>query len=266
MKQNQRRTALYGKTSKAKHSRRNLKTFLASTIATMLAPTTTELAYMATLFADPVSGTVDAIHPLCAFKAKGTDPDLPLYHQAMLRPDADKFVEAQGVEIQALEAKDTWEYVLRSDLPKGSNILPGTWAFRVKRYPDNRIKKYKARFCVRGDKQIQGVDVFDTYAPVVGWSTVRMMLTMAACLKWQSVQVDFDAAFVHATLPESEQVYLEMPRDFDAPTTLPEGDYVLKLRKTLYGMKQSPLHWFNKLKNALEHPDLGFKPCMRLLA
>ena len=85
-----------------------------------------------------------------------------------------------------------------------------------------RIKKYKARFCVRGDKQIQGVDVFDTYAPVVGWSTGRMMLTMAACLKWESVQVDFDAAFVHATLPPSEQVYLEMPQDFDAPTSLPK--------------------------------------------
>ena len=141
-----------------------------------------------------------------------------------------------------------------SDLPRGANIIPGTWAFRVKRYPDNRIKKYKARFCVRGDKQIQGIDVFDTYAPVVGWATVRMMLTMAACLKWDSVQVDFDAAFVHATLPESEQVFLEMPRDFDAPTTLPEGDYVLKLRKTLLWNEAKPPSLVQQAENRFGTP------------
>ena len=74
------------------------------------------------------------------------------------------------------------------------NVPLGTWTFHIKRYLNNQIKKYKARFCVRGDKQIQGVDVFNTYVPVVEWSTVHMMLVVVACLKWESVQVDFDAA------------------------------------------------------------------------
>ena len=64
--------------------------------------------------------------------------------------------------------------------PKGDiNVLPGTWAFRAKRFPDGRKRKLKARFCVRGDKQIEGIDYFETYAPVVSWSTVRLMFTMA---------------------------------------------------------------------------------------
>ncbi len=45
------------------------------------------------------------------------------------------------------------------------NVLPGTWVFKCKRYPDGLIKKFKAQFCAQGDKQIEGVDFFETYAP-----------------------------------------------------------------------------------------------------
>ena len=53
--------------------------------------------------------------------------------------------------------------------PKGSNFLQYTWVFMKKQYPDVGLKKYKARFCVRegGGHQFEGVDVFETYAPVV---------------------------------------------------------------------------------------------------
>ena len=51
--------------------------------------------------------------------------------------------------------------------PRGANILMSTWEFKKKRYPDGALKKFKARFCVRGDQQIDGLDVFDTFAPVV---------------------------------------------------------------------------------------------------
>jgi hypothetical protein len=42
---------------------------------------------------------------------------------------------------------DCWEYVPNP----GKNVLPSTWAFKIKRYPDGRVKKFKARFCARGD-------------------------------------------------------------------------------------------------------------------
>ena len=77
---------------------------------------------------------------MVAFKAKGTDPDLPLCHQAVLQPDVDEFVEAQGIEMQTLEAKDT------SDSPPGVNVPPGAWTFCIKPHPNNQIKKYKVCF------------------------------------------------------------------------------------------------------------------------
>ena len=66
----------------------------------------------------------------------------------------------------------TWTLVSRATaIAAQKKIVPSKWTFKRKRFPDGRIRKYKARFCVRGDKQVVGVDVFDTYAPVVQHNT-----------------------------------------------------------------------------------------------
>mgnify|MGYP003551355284 FL=1 len=93
-------------------------------------------------------------------------------------PDADGYYRAMSDEMEQMELKDPWEVVPLASVPEGANILDSTWAFKRKRYPDGRVRKLKARFCVRGDQQIRGVDFFDTYAPVVGWSTVRLLLIL----------------------------------------------------------------------------------------
>lgn len=59
---------------------------------------------------------------------------------------------------------DSWDVV---DRTPEMNILSSVWAFKIKRYPDGRVKKYKERFYVRSFEQIEGIDFFETYAPVV---------------------------------------------------------------------------------------------------
>lgn len=76
-------------------------------------------------------------------------------------------------EHKSLTGLGSFEMVAR---PRGGNILQSTWVFKRKRYPDGTLKNYKARFCVRGDQHIEGVDIFDTYTPVVSWITVRLVL------------------------------------------------------------------------------------------
>jgi hypothetical protein len=73
------------------------------------------------------------------------------------------------------------------------------------------IKKLKSRFCACGDTQIEGVDIFETYAPVVQWSTIRMLLTMAVQLNLKTRALDISNAFVTAPLGPDEQYYIEMP-------------------------------------------------------
>jgi hypothetical protein len=103
---------------------------------------------------------------------KRKDPGTPDYTLAMSGDDKQAYLEALKKDIAELKAKDTWKLVPRTDAI-GKNILP---AFKKKRYPDGRARKYKARFCCRGDRQLEGVDYFETYAPTVGWSTMYQAL------------------------------------------------------------------------------------------
>ena len=135
-------------------------------------------------------------------------PDLPSAHDALNGPDADRYIKAMKKEIKQLEEKGTWLIVDRNSLPEGANVLPGTWPFRRKRSPDGTIKSYKARFCMRGDRQKEGVDFFDMYAPVVSWSTVRLLLTLSVIHDLETQQVDYTNAFVQADLHDDEMCIL----------------------------------------------------------
>jgi hypothetical protein len=144
------------------------------------------------------------------------------------------------------------------------NILPLTWAFKSKRFPDGLLKKLKARFCICGYRQQEGVDFFDTFALVVSWTTVRLLLILSLILNLETTQVDYMAAFLHApidkdpdwdSLSEEERqrhgVFMEMPRGFAEPGK------VLKLKRSLYGLKQAPRDFFQHLKSKQE--KVGFE-------
>ena len=109
-------------------------------------------------------------------KANKDNPDNPTLSEALSGPYKEEFLKAMKLEIEELETHNTWTIVPRSTVPEEKTVLPGTWAMKIKRYPDGRLRKFKARFCTRGDKQIEGIHYTDKYAPVVAWSMVMMML------------------------------------------------------------------------------------------
>ena len=69
-----------------------------------------------------------------------------------------------------------------------------------------------------------------------------------------SRSIDFVLAFPQADL--EVPVYMELPLGFDAPDNESRKFYVLRLNKSLYGLKQAGYNWFAKLSNGLE--DRGF--------
>ena len=91
-----------------------------------------------------------------------------------------------GNTIKDLEAHDTWKVMTRELLPEGANALPGTWALKVKRYPDGGFRKIKAWFCALEDMQVEGVHYFDKYAPVVSLATVQLLLVMSITQGWKT--------------------------------------------------------------------------------
>jgi hypothetical protein len=86
------------------------------------------------------------------------------------------------------------------------------WTYRRKRRPDGSLKKYKARLCVNGSRQIQGINYTESFAPIVQWSTIRMVNTLAAMHNLKGKQIDVTQAFPQAKL--KEDIYLRFPAGF----------------------------------------------------
>eukprot|EP00978_Attheya_sp_CCMP212_P003595 scaffold7531_cov66-Attheya_sp.AAC.2 len=108
-------------------------------------------------------GLIEYMH-LMSLQIKASPQDNFWYHEAMNGQYAEEFWTASEEELETLEVKrESWDIVDRMD---EMNVLKSIWAMKMKRFPNGLIKKFKARLCVRGDMQIEGVDFFDTYAPV----------------------------------------------------------------------------------------------------
>ena len=91
-------------------------------------------------------------------KSGTNDADLPSLLEALSGPYKNEWREAMSDEIKALMDRNTWTVINKSQLPLNVRVVPSTWAFRIKRYPNGDFRKFKARFCVRGDLQKKAVN------------------------------------------------------------------------------------------------------------
>jgi hypothetical protein len=116
------------------------------------------------------------------------------------------------------------------------------------------VERYKARLVVKGYSQTYGIDYDETFAPVAKMSTVRTLISCATNLDWPLHQLDVKNAFLHGDL--QEEVYMDIPPGFATSQT--KGK-VLRLKKSLYGLKQSPRAWFDRFRRAM--CGMGYKQC-----
>ena len=83
------------------------------------------------------------------------------------------------------------------------HVLPSTWIFRCKRYPDGLVRKIIAQFFVRDIRQIEGVDYFETFTPVVQWDTIRLLLVLFIHLNLATIQIDYTSVFLHPNIDDT---------------------------------------------------------------
>ncbi|CAA7061586.1 unnamed protein product [Microthlaspi erraticum] len=114
------------------------------------------------------------------------------------------------------------------------------------------IDKFKARLVIQGFRQREGIDYFDTYAPVVRISSIRFLIGLAAIHDLVIHQMDVKTAFLNGVL--EEEVYMEQPEGFVVPGS---EHKVCKLVKSLYGLKQAPKQWHQRFDEAVL--SFGFK-------
>jgi hypothetical protein len=124
----------------------------------------------------------------------------------------------------------------------------------VKQNLEGKVERYKARLVARGYSQTYGIDYDETFAPVAKMSTVRTLISCAANFGWPLYQLDVKNAFLHGDL--QEEVYMEIPPGVSEPGA---AGKVCRLKKSLYGLKQSPRAWFDRFRRAL--CGMGYKQC-----
>lgn len=115
-----------------------------------------------------------------------------------------------------------------------------------------------------GCRQVYGEDYTATFAPVAKMSTVRALLVVAAIMDWHAEHMDVSNAFLHGDIEET--VYMKFHQGYTGTgrrifknksgSNTSHTSFVLKLLKSLYGLKQSPRQWFCKLSQTLI--NLGF--------
>lgn len=169
-----------------------------------------------------------------ALMAEDLTDDPKSYREAMASEKASDWKSAMESEYNSLIKNDTWSLVER---PKGMPVIDCRWVYTIKRDEKGNPIKHKARFVAKGFRQVPGINVLDTWAPVTRPTSIRTVLSLAAMLDWECINMDVDTAFLYA--PVEEEIYIKQPEGFEVRG--PKGaELVCKLNKSLYGLKQAP--------------------------
>lgn len=150
--------------------------------------------------------------------------------------------------------KRIWRKVAK---PAKRKVIGCRWIFTIKYDDTGKIQCYNACIVAKGFSQKEGVDYTETFAAVATSASLRLLLMKASKEKLVVKQFDVKAAFLNGML--KEEIYMKPPPGFE------EGDFVLKLEKSLYGLKQAANVWYRTLSSALI--NIGFRksqtdPCL----
>ena len=159
--------------------------------------------------------------------------------EALTCPNAAEWKAAMSREYESLMKNNTWTLVPR---PPNTNVVGSRWVFTIKRDAQGDITKFKGRLVAKGFSQTHGVDYDEVFSPVVRFSTLRTLLALANANDWEIHQMDVTTAYLNGKL--DCEVYMEQPAGF---VDSEHGDYVCKLLKSLYGLKQSARCWNSTL-------------------
>ena len=193
-----------------------------------------------------------AVETVCAMHVAATraasDPET--YEEAMAGASSKEWAAAMEGELSSLEAHKTWTVV---ELPAGAHTIGSKWVFRRKYDADGRVCKYKARLVAKGFAQREG-EYGETFAPVLYYKTLRVLLALAATDNYELLQMDVPTAFLNATI--KEEVFMRLPAGLAVSV---RENMACRLNKTLYGVKQAPREWNEEFNAAIV--ALGYTRC-----
>ncbi|MCP3664820.1 MAG: DDE-type integrase/transposase/recombinase [Gammaproteobacteria bacterium] len=167
--------------------------------------------------------------------ADSVDMEPRSWKEAMKSPEVEKWREAAQIEYNSLLKHETWDLC---SLPADKNVVACRWVFKVKRDEHGAVERFKARLVAKGFSQKYGEDYLEIFAPVTRQDSVWALISVAVQHGLKLHQFDVETAFLNGNL--SEEIYMHQPEGFVKPG---EEKLVCRLKKSLYGLKQSPRCW-----------------------
>jgi hypothetical protein len=162
-------------------------------------------------------------------------------------PEREEWIKAIQDEKDALNEYNVYTIIDR--IPAGVKAITVTWVFKTKRNADRDITRRKVRMVVQGFKEIEGLHFDETYAPVVHYKHLRMLLASGCHLDLEGKILDIKSAYLNAEL--DKEIYIMIPTE--------TGLQPAKLNKALYGLKQAGRLWNQLLEK--EIIKLGWNQC-----
>lgn len=171
------------------------------------------------------------------------------YKQAVTAGDKHLWLAAIRLELERFDELGVWTEVPRK---KEYKCIRPKWVFAVKFDGEGLYVKHRARLVGMGNTQIQGVNYDETFAPVVRLESFRMLLAVSSHKKWTVWHMDVKTAFLNADIDDYD-IYMSYPEGYLKPK---DPSRCLKLKKSIYGLKQAGRLWSKKLFSVMR--QMGF--------
>ena len=184
--------------------------------------------------------------------------------EALSSENSKNWKEAISDELESMETNKVWTIVDRPSNKEDEakmNIVDSKWVFSRKTGSDNKIT-HKARLVVRGFKDKNEYELKEIYSPVARLSLIRAVLAIVNKYNLELHQMDVKTAFLNGEL--DKDIYMKIPEGVEGDPEV-RNKKLLKLLRTIYGIKISSNKWNEKL--SFEVAKLGLErevnePCL----
>jgi hypothetical protein len=150
------------------------------------------------------------------------------------------WVNSMHKELENFERNQVCELV---DPPPGCKPIWTKWVWKNKEGEKGEVVRNKSRLVAQGFSQNVGIDYDETFAPIAHLEAIRILLAFSMAKGFKLHQMDVKSAFLNGVL--EEEVYVRRPPGFESEKY---PHQVYKLRKALYGFKQTPKAWYGRLR------------------
>ena len=208
-----------------------------------------------------------------ALQAVASETYTPKNHKdAMKCEEGELWYDSEYEEFAQMLDMNCFKLITKSEMKKlGLRQIGAGYVYRCKNDSAGNLTRRKSRYVCRGYEQREGIDFAESYASVVCYSTIRLLMALGAQTGYLLTQYDVRNAFISAPLAEDEQLCVKLPPNWEDPRF---GDFFDLARKegaenctllcvmSVYGLVQAPRSFRNRLDYVLRE-KMGMTPCVQ---